>query len=472
MNRKAETRKLFPWVYIFFFYVFLLSSRVQPSEAATKDSPKGHVKLQNQLLASSVVFPVSGNVYPLGYYYVLLNIGNPPKIFDLDIDTGSNLTWVQCDAPCKGCTKTRCSSSHVLCSGLDLPQRRPCLDPQDQCDYEIGYSDHASSLGALVTDEFPLRLENGSTTHPHLTFGCGCDQQSPGPHPAPPTAGMLGLGRGKVSISSQLSYLGITKNVIVQCLSHNGKGFLSIGDELVPSSGVTWAFLALKSTSKNYMTGPAELLFNDKTTSVKGINFIFDSGSSYTYFNAEAYQAILGHIRKDLKGKPLMETKEDKSLPVCWKDNKPLKSAYDVKKYFKTITLRFGSQKKGQLFQVPPESYLIITEEGSVCLGILNGSEIGLDNYNIIGDIFFQGIMVIYDNEKQRIGWIPSDCDKLPNVNHDHGGDSKEEAYPRGFGLIRWFFSGTDSYKNKKQQEKLRKKMTKISLIRWFDKMV
>lgn len=57
-----------------------------------------------------------------------------------------------------------------------------------------------------------------------------------------------------------------------------------------------------------------------------------------------------------------MDTKEDKSLPVCWKDKKPLESLYDVKKYFKTITLRFGSdQKKGQLFQVPPESYLITT---------------------------------------------------------------------------------------------------------------
>ncbi|KAG2314537.1 hypothetical protein Bca52824_017659 [Brassica carinata] len=465
MNLKKKTRKFFPCVYFFFFYVFFFSSRVQPSEAATKDSPKGHVKLMNHLHASSVVFPVSGNVYPLGYYYVLLNIGNPPKVFDLDIDTGSDLTWVQCDAPCKGCTKPRDSQykpkcntlpcSHMLCSGLDLPQRRPCLDPQDQCDYEIGYSDHASSLGALVTDVFPLRLENGSTRHPHLTFGCGYDQQSRGPHPAPPTAGMLGLGGGQVSISSQLSDLGITKNVIVHCLSHNnGKGFLSIGDELVPSSGVTWTSLALKSTSKHYMAGPAELLFNDKTTSVEGLDFIFDSGSSYTFFNAEAYQAILGHIRRDLKGKALMETKEDKSLRVCWKDKKPLKSVYDVKKYFKTITLRFGSQKKAQLFQVPLESYLIITEEGSVCLGILNGAEIGLDNYNIL-NIFFQGIMVIYDNEKQRIGWIPSDCDKLPNVNNDHGGDlSKEEAaYPRGFGLIRWLFSGADSSNNKKDGE-------------------
>jgi len=36
---------------------------------------------------------------------VVLNIGYPPKLYDLDIDSGSDITWVQCDAPCKGCTK-------------------------------------------------------------------------------------------------------------------------------------------------------------------------------------------------------------------------------------------------------------------------------------------------------------------------------------------------------------------------------
>jgi hypothetical protein len=38
---------------------------------------------------------------------VNLNIGRPPKQYDLDIDTGSDLTWVQCDAPCTGCTKVK-----------------------------------------------------------------------------------------------------------------------------------------------------------------------------------------------------------------------------------------------------------------------------------------------------------------------------------------------------------------------------
>lgn len=39
------------------------------------------------------------------YYSLSLSIGHPPKVFEFDIDTGSDLTWVQCDAPCNGCTK-------------------------------------------------------------------------------------------------------------------------------------------------------------------------------------------------------------------------------------------------------------------------------------------------------------------------------------------------------------------------------
>lgn len=37
------------------------------------------------------------------YYHVTVNIGNPPKPYWLDIDTGSDLTWLQCDVPCVKC---------------------------------------------------------------------------------------------------------------------------------------------------------------------------------------------------------------------------------------------------------------------------------------------------------------------------------------------------------------------------------
>lgn len=52
------------------------------------------------------------------YYSVSVSIGRPPKTFDLDIDTGSDLTWVQCDAPCTGCTKVKL---FCMIESLSLP---------------------------------------------------------------------------------------------------------------------------------------------------------------------------------------------------------------------------------------------------------------------------------------------------------------------------------------------------------------
>jgi hypothetical protein len=33
-------------------------------------------------------------------YYTTISIGNPPRPYFLDVDTGSDLTWIQCDVPC------------------------------------------------------------------------------------------------------------------------------------------------------------------------------------------------------------------------------------------------------------------------------------------------------------------------------------------------------------------------------------
>lgn len=68
---------------------------------------------------------------------------------------------------------------------------------------------------------------------------CGYDQKYFGPV-TPATAGVIGLGNGKVSILSQLSRLGLTRNVVGHCLSGQGGGFVFFGDDLVPSLGVVW----------------------------------------------------------------------------------------------------------------------------------------------------------------------------------------------------------------------------------------
>ncbi|KAJ4700708.1 aspartic proteinase Asp1-like [Melia azedarach] len=349
-------------------------------------------------IGSTTVFPVTGNVYPLGYYSVSLQIGNPPKTFDLDIDTGGDLTWVQCDAPCKGCTMPRNAlynpknnlvpCKDPVCYAIHSSGNHQCDSPTAQCDYEVEYADHGSSLGVLVIDHFPLRLTNGSVLGPSLTFGCGYDQSNPGPNQPPPTAGVLGLGVGKASIMSQLYSLGLTRNVLGHCLSGRGGGYLFLGDDIVPSSGIAWTPMSSSSLDTHYSSGPAELFYGGKTTGIKGLQTIFDSGSSYTYFNSDAYKTTLDLIRKDLSGKQLKDARAGTS-PT-------------------------NLLERHETFQNHKRSYLIVTGRGNVCLGILNGTEVGLGNLNIIGDISLQDKMVIYDNEKQQIGWVSSNCDRVP----------------------------------------------------------
>ncbi|OMO78536.1 Peptidase A1 [Corchorus olitorius] len=306
---------------------------------------------------SSVFFSVSGNVYPLGYYSVTVGIGNPPKPFQLDIDTGSDLTWVQCDAPCSGCTLPRdhlykpvknnyLACKDPICAALNSPKGNPCKNLNDKCGFQVEYADHGSVLGVMVSDNFPMPLVNGTRSSPLLAFGCGYRLQNRGPHAPPTTAGVLGLGK-------------------------------------------------------------TELLFGGKPTGVKGFNVIFDTGATYTYLSSNVYQTVVNLIKKDLTGKPLQEVK-DNALPICWKGPNPFKSVQDVKKYFNRLALSFGGTNT-QL-QLPPEAYLIVTERGNVCLGILNGAEAGLGTSNVIGDISLQDKLVIYNNENQRIGWAAADC--------------------------------------------------------------
>ncbi|KAG5525088.1 hypothetical protein RHGRI_031686 [Rhododendron griersonianum] len=313
---------------------------------------------------SSVVFPVTGDVYPNGYYHATINVGHPPNPYFLDIDSGSDLTWLQCDAPCTKCTPAphspykpskdlvRCKDP--LCASLDGPVNKPCDNPDEQCDYEVEYADHGSSMGVLVRDSFPLR--------------CGYNQEVPSSVHPPYTDGVLGLADGKSSIVSQLYELGLTRNVVGLCLSGKGGGFLFIGDDLVPSSGVVWTTMLSKSMDKHYKVGPAELLYGKQATGAKGFPVIFDSGSTYSYLNSDAYKATLS------------------------------------------------------------------IEHGNVCLGILNGTAVGLGNFNVLGDISLQDKMVIYDNEKQQIGWVTANCDRIPNVDRDYN-DVSSQPFASDMGI-------------------------------------
>ncbi|XP_068646337.1 aspartic proteinase Asp1-like isoform X2 [Aristolochia californica] len=371
--------------------------------------------------SSTAIFELHGNVYPEGFYYVTVEIGNPPKPYFLDIDSGSDLTWLQCDAPCVSCSPNlphplyKPKKQNIVkrddadCLNLQFPRRYRRKNPEDQCDYHIVYADGDSSLGVLVHDSFSLFLSNGSKLRPDLAIGCGYDQRGDFLSTLPKGDGVLGMGGGKISIPSQLRNLRLTTNLIGHCFGGNGGGYIFFGDEIIPG-GVTWA--PLTQALPFYSPGPANLTAGKSSPTVDGLTVVFDSGSTYTYFSGRAYEAVLASVEIDITGKFTL-SEDDDTLPLCMKGSRPFKNVAEVENYFSSFELSFG--KETQL-TIPPEGYLIISSQGNVCLGVLNGTEFGLTDHNIFGDVSMQNLMVIYDNEKQRIGWIPSECNKISSL--------------------------------------------------------
>ncbi|MED6174032.1 hypothetical protein PIB30_065099 [Stylosanthes scabra] len=369
---------------------------------------------------SSIVIPLYGNVYPVGFYNVTLSIGQPPRSYFLDVDTGSDLTWLQCDAPCTHCSETphplyKPSNDFVackdpLCASLQPSDDYECENP-DQCDYQIDYADQYSTLGALVNDVYLLNFTNDVQLKVRMALGCGYDQTfSPSYHPLD---GILGLGRGKTSLVSQLNGQGLVQNVVGHCLSSLGGGYVFFGN-VYGSFRVSWTPMS-PTDSKHYSAGPAELAFGGKKSGAGTLTALFDTGSSYTYFNSKAYKTLISWLKKELHKVPLNVAADDQTLPICWRGKKPIQSIREVKRYFKSLALTFSNGGKVKtLFEIPLEGYLILSNMGNVCLGILNGSEVGLGDLNIIGDISMQDKVIVFDNEKHLIGWAHADCTRPP----------------------------------------------------------
>ncbi|XP_023519792.1 aspartyl protease APCB1 [Cucurbita pepo subsp. pepo] len=376
---------------------------------------------------SSAVFPVRGDIYPDGLYYTYIMVGEPPRPYFLDIDTGSDLTWVQCDAPCTSCGKGRSplykpkrenvvSFKDSLCMEVQRNYNGDQCATCHQCDYEIQYADQSSSLGVLVKDEFTLKFSNGSLTKLNAIFGCAYDQQGVLLNTLSKTDGILGLSRAKVSLPSQLASQGIINNVVGHCLTGDpaSGGYMFLGDDFVPQWGMAWVAMLDSPSIDFYQTkvvridyGSSPLSF-DTWGSNRG-RVVFDSGSSYTYFTKEAYSQLVASL-EELSAFGLIV--QDSSDIICWRTESSIRSVKDVKRFFKPLTLQFESRFwiVSTKLEIPPENYLVINKEGNVCLGILDGSQVHDGSTTILGDNALRGKLVVYDNVNNRIGWTSSDC--------------------------------------------------------------
>ncbi|XWS46239.1 hypothetical protein CRYUN_Cryun14cG0047500 [Craigia yunnanensis] len=353
---------------------------------------------------------ISGLVQGSGEYFTRLGVGTPPRYLYMVLDTGSDVVWVQC-SPCKKCysqsdpifdpTKSRTFSGipcgSPLCRSLDASgcnrRRRMCL-------YQVSYGDGSFTVGDFSTETLTFRR----TRVGRVAFGCGHDNEGL----FVGAAGLLGLGRGRLSFPSQTGHRFNRKfsYCLVDRSASSRPSSMIFGDAAIPRAALftplltnpkldTFYYLELLRISVGGTRVPSitPSLFKMGQDGNGGV--IIDSGTSVTRLTRRAYIALRDAFRV---GASNLKRAPDFSLfDTCF----DLSGKTSVK--VPTVVLHF----RGADVSLPATNYLIpVDSSGTFCFAFA-GTMSGL---SIIGNIQQQGFRVAYDLAGSRIGFAPRGC--------------------------------------------------------------
>ncbi|KAI0501716.1 hypothetical protein KFK09_016661 [Dendrobium nobile] len=264
--------------------------------------------------ANDSLNPVSGSLFArvptsiglalgISAYIVNIGLGTPTKSFSLMFDTGSDLTWTQC-VPCVHCytQKNPFYDSTQSSSFIDIPCNSKYCTELDQfgcsststCLYKVEYADYSSTNGSFIQDT----LTFSSDIIQNFRFGCGHNNTGYFGQ----TDGLLGLGRGVVSIISQTAQL--YGNVFSYCLPSGSDeiGYLELGSS-VPGVKYT-PMLTNPDLPSSYFVKLIGISIGGISLALSPTETMLDSGTSFSYLPPTVYSALRSIFRKKMNNYP------------------------------------------------------------------------------------------------------------------------------------------------------------------------
>ncbi|CAL5204613.1 unnamed protein product [Lathyrus oleraceus] len=354
--------------------------------------------------ASSASAPIaSGKTFNTNNYVVRVKIGTPGQLLFMVLDTSSDESFVpslgciSCSAP-KFSPKSSTSYVPLKCSAPQCGQARgrSCSPTgSNVCSFNQSYAD--SSFSATLSQD-SLALD-GVTNVIIPKFSFGSINVISGA--SIPAQGLLGLGRGSLSLLSQSvsTYSGVFSYCLPSFKSHYFSGSLKLGPADQPKTIRTTPLLRNPSRSSLYyvnLTGisvgsvnvpiPNNLLaFNPKT----GAGSIIDSGTVITSFVEPVYNAIRDEFRKQVKG-PFSSLG---AFDTCFKDTNETTTP--------AITLHFQDLD----LKLPIENGLIhSTSEPLICLAMAAAPKNVNSVLNVIANYQQQNLRILFDTVNNKVG--------------------------------------------------------------------
>ncbi|XP_074297295.1 protein ASPARTIC PROTEASE IN GUARD CELL 1-like [Silene latifolia] len=357
---------------------------------------------------------ISGTSQGGGEYFTRIGVGQPLRDVYVIIDTGSDISWVQCE-PCSHCyTQSNpifdpkrsstfksipCNSS--TCDALDVSDCR-----LGQCLYEVSYGDGSYTSGNFVTETITF---DGGRSINNLAVGCGHNNDGY----FAGAGGLLGLGGGPLSLPSQInasffSYCLVDRDSTAASTlelvntntnsetTQTNSNITSVTAPLVRNHMLdTFYYLGLTgfTVGGNVLEIPATSFQIDRQGSG---GMIIDSGTAVTRLESRVYELLRDEFRQ---GTSHLPTADDVAIFDTCFDLRGLDSVE-----FPAVELLFGGT---QSLVLPARNYVIpVDGDGTFCFAFAPTTS----SMSILGNVQQQGIRVGFDLVKSLVTFQAEAC--------------------------------------------------------------
>ena len=348
-----------------------------------------------------------------GEYLMKISLGTPAVEVLGIADTGSDLTWTQCE-PCEKCYKQNlplfdpqqsstygnvpCNSSP--CKALDTAS---CGTDKNTCQYGYSYGDQSFTNGDLGVETLTI----GSTTShqvtlPNIVFGCGHNNDGTFSEAG---SGIIGLGGGPLSLVSQLnnSIGGKFSYCLVPTENSNVTSKINFGSNgLVSGNGVVSTPLVAKDPSTFYYLTLEGISVGNKRFAYKASskavasnegNIIIDSGTTLTFLPPEFHADLVSALEKAIDAERVHDPRG--VLSLCFRS----KDDIDVP----IITAHFT----GADVKLKPINTFARMDDDLVCFTMIPSESLA-----IFGNLAQINFLVEYDLKAKKVSFLPADCTK------------------------------------------------------------
>uniref|UniRef100_A0ACD5YSY6 Uncharacterized protein n=1 Tax=Avena sativa TaxID=4498 RepID=A0ACD5YSY6_AVESA len=369
----------------------------------------------------SVNFTQDGSINDF-LYLMPIKLGTPPIMNLVGFDTGSTLSYVQCQ-PCTiechrqppqagpifdpsksttirrvGCLNPTCVAVH---SFLGL-QPSACREREDSCLYSMSYGgSSAYSVGKLVTDKLTIGL-NDDASIPNFYFGCSLDTKY-----YQYEAGTMGFGGQPFSFFEQVSRV-ISYKAFSYCFPSDKKkkGYLSLGDYNHDANSTYYSTpLFLERLRSVYFLLLDKITAGGVTIEAGPSQMIVDSGSKWTLLLSNTFDQLDTQITKALQ--PLGYTRALYPAgpnKICFEN-----LAFSVGNWSALPTVEVSFASGTAKLTLPPKNSFFFSPSYGLCMYFARDAIVSR-GLQILGNSITLSIGITYDIQDGKFVFRNGDC--------------------------------------------------------------